>query len=376
MHVSLVLLGVTEDLALSTRNSKYTNGLSMMRMIFFNIGWMEHYQGITSTDPLDGGGKFPDENGYGYEIFNFLPFNGYMYGYVQPSGKGDYFDRTINIDNLDAPKNDFVDNVLSVWLASNPDKSGTRVIGWYKNSTVYRKYQPAPSGSNRTFKDPRSSFGYCVTAKAENCVCLPIEERTIRVSRMKKGGLGRSNVWFADAQEEITLNCRRDVEELVSRYQASEITQLSSIRQEMEQGDFFDPNTLEDARERVLTSIVRRQGQSQFRQQLLKAYIGKCAISGSNVEQALEAAHIISYRGPETNITSNGLLLRADLHTLFDLNLITIDPQTMKVLVAPKLMQTDCRAFYKKEITLPKDQKDRPDKIAIEKHYEQCKWTK
>lgn len=306
---------------------------------FFNIGWMEHYQGITSNDSLDGGGKFPDENGYGYEIFNFLLFDGYMYGYVQPSGKGDYFDRTINIDNLDAPKNDFVDDVLSVWLASSPDKSGTRVIGWYKNSTVYRKYQPAPSDSNRTFKDPRSSFGYCVTAKVENCVCLPLEERTIRVPRMVEGGgsLGRSNVWFADGQKEITLNCRRDVEELVSKYQTSEITQLSSIRQEMEQGDFFNTETLKDARERVLISIVRRQGQSQFRQQLLKAYKGKCAISGNDVEQALEAAHIIPYRGLETNTTSNGLLLRADLHTLFDLNLITIDPQTMKVLIAPKL---------------------------------------
>ncbi|MBW4515261.1 MAG: HNH endonuclease [Timaviella obliquedivisa GSE-PSE-MK23-08B] len=262
-----------------------------------------------------------------------------MYGYVQPSGKGDYFERTINIDNLDAPKHDVVNDVLSVWLASHPDKSGTRVIGWYKSSTVYRKHQPSPNGSNRTFKDSTSSFGYCVTAKAENCVCLPIEERTIRVPRMVKGGggLGRSNVWFADGQKEITLNCRKEVEELVLQYQTSEITQLSNIRQEMEQGDFFNTETLKDARERVLISIVRRQGQSQFRQQLLRVYKGKCAILGNDVEQALEAAHIIPYCGLETNTTSNGLLLRADLHTLFDLNLITIDPQTMKVLIAPKL---------------------------------------
>jgi predicted restriction endonuclease len=190
------------------------------------------------------------------------------------------------------------------------------------------------------------------------------------------GGLGRSNVWFADSQKEITLNCRKEVEQLVSQYQNPEITQLSSTRQEIEQGDFFNPSTLEDARQRVLASIVRRQGQSQFRQQLLKAYKGKCAISGNDVEQALEAAHIIPYRGLETNTTSNGLLLRADLHTLFDLNLITVDPQTMKVLVAPKLMQTQCRAFSKKEITLPESENDRPDKTAIEKHYAQCEWIK
>ena len=125
-----------------------------------------------------------------------------------------------------------------------------------------------------------------------------------------------------------------------------------------------------------LTSIVRRQGQSQFRQQLLKAHKGKCAISGNDVEQALEAAHIIPYLGLETNTTSNGLLLRADLHTLFDLNLITTDPQTMKVLVAPKLMQTQCRAFSKKEITLPESENDRPNRTAIEHHYAHREWTK
>jgi predicted restriction endonuclease len=138
---------------------------------------------------------------------------------------------------------------------------------------------------------------------------------------------------------------------------------------------FLDINNLEDARERVLTSIVRRQGQPQFRQQLLKVYKGKCVISDCDVEQALEAAHIIPYLGLHTNTTSNGLLLRADLHTLFDLHLITIDPETMKVLVAPKLMKTSGRAFYKKRITLPDNPADRPDKNSIEKHYRKCRWT-
>lgn len=349
--------------------------LSMMKMIFFNIGWMKHYQGITAEDSLNGGGKFTSENEYGHEIFNFLPLNDHMYGYVQPTGQGDYFSRTINIDNLGASKQASVNDVLSVWVAKNPEKGGTWVVGWYKTSTVYREHQQAPTNSNRIFKDPKVSFGYYAVAKVENCVCLPIEERTIQVPR-GKGSMGQSNVWFADSQKEIALNCCREVEKLVSQYQNSEITRLDSIRQEIGQGDFFDPDTLEDARERVLTSIVRRQGQSQFRQQLLKVYKGKCAISGNDVEQALEAAHITSYRGPETNTTSNGLLLRADLHTLFDLNLITIDPQTMKVLVAPKLMQTQCRAFSKKEITLPESENDRPDKTAIEKHYAQCEWTK
>jgi hypothetical protein len=324
----------------------------MRKMIFFNIDWMNYYRGNTDKDPIE-----KDR----YEMWNFLPFNGRMYGYVQPVGKGDYFSRSIDIDKLGAPKQNSVDNVLSVWLASHL-KGGTWVIGWYENSTVYRKYQEAPIDSNRNSGDSEDQFGYWVTAKEEDCVCLPVDERTLQAPRGEKGGIGQSHVWYAPSQENITIEFREKVEKLISQYQASE--------------DFFDSDTLEDATERMLVSIVRRQGQTQFRERLIKAYKGKCAISGSDVEQALEAAHIIPYDGKKTNNTSNGLLLRADLHTLFDLKLITIDPSTMKVLISPELMKTSCQAFRQKKIMLPDDMNDQPDPEAIRNHYEKCTWRK
>jgi HNH endonuclease len=346
----------------------------MQKIIFFNIGWMKYYRGITEKDSLDKGGEFTSENGYGYEIFNFFPCDGRMYGYVQPSGRGDYNSRSINIDNLGAPKQNEVGNVVSVWLASHPEKGGTWVVGWYENSTVYRTYQQAPANCARSFRDPELRFGYWVTAKEEDCVCLPVDERTLQAPR-GKDGIGQSNVWYAQSQEKITVQFCEKVEQLVSRYRASEVVQLVNIRQQYDQ-DFSDANDLEDARKRVLTSIVRRQGQSRFRQKLLTAYKGRCAISGCDVEQALEAAHIIPYNGIQTNNTSNGLLLRADLHTLFDLKLITIDPIRMKVLVSPELMKTQGRAFWQKGLTLPTDIVDRPDTDALRSHYNSCTWTK
>jgi hypothetical protein len=48
----------------------------MEKVIFFNVGWMERYQGNPEQESIKGGGKFVDKNGYGYEMFNFLPFNG------------------------------------------------------------------------------------------------------------------------------------------------------------------------------------------------------------------------------------------------------------------------------------------------------------
>jgi len=54
-------------------------------------------------------------------------------------------------------------------------------------------------------------------------------------------------------------------------------------------------------------------------------------ITGCELEELLEAAHIAPYRNASHNDLSNGLLLRADIHTLFDLHLIQIDPVTLTV---------------------------------------------
>jgi hypothetical protein len=103
----------------------------------------------------------------------------------------------------------------------------------------------------------------------------------------------------------------------------------------------FNPTGLEDARERVAGEILKRRGQPGFRRKLLKLYGNKCAITGCGATEVLEACHIVPYLGPKTNHPSNGLILRADLHTLFDLDLITIEPESMKVAVAPSLRKSE-----------------------------------
>jgi hypothetical protein len=81
-----------------------------------------------------------------------------------------------------------------------------------------------------------------------------------------------------------------------------------------------------DARLRVVRQIVARQGQFAFRSALLEAYQGRCAVTGCDATAALEAAHLRPYRGPDSNTVTNGLLLRADIHTLLDLRLLAPDP--------------------------------------------------
>lgn len=120
---------------------------------------------------------------------------------------------------------------------------------------------------------------------------------------------------------------------------------------EVTQSPDFDPSAIEGGRERVAREIAIRRGQAAFRQRLIDAY-GCCAISGSKVGLALEAAHIVPYQGPGTNHLSNGLLLRSDLHTLFDFGLLSVDAASLTILVSSKLVDSEYAAFKGQPLNL------------------------
>lgn len=144
---------------------------------------------------------------------------------------------------------------------------------------------------------------------------------------------------------------------------------MDEIEQEEAEQGAFDPRDERDSRRRVLASIVRRRGQPQFRKKLLSLYAGRCAITGCTAEAALEAAHIMPYKGERTNVPSNGLLLRADVHTLFDLGLITID-SNWRVMVAEELGATEYADLDGQEIQLPS--RSRPNRKALTAHRERA----
>lgn len=156
---------------------------------------------------------------------------------------------------------------------------------------------------------------------------------------------------------------------------SQDVLEIQKAETQLEKEDYFKIETIEDARERSYTSIVRRRGQKAFREKLLTAYNNQCAITDCNAEQALEAAHIYPYKGDDTNQIWNGLILRSDIHTLFDLYLLTIDPEKKTVCLAPELQNTSYRELDCKEIRLPNDPKLHPYKEALNWHYKQCKWT-
>jgi putative restriction endonuclease len=136
--------------------------------------------------------------------------------------------------------------------------------------------------------------------------------------------------------------------------------------------DIFDTKDDTDLRQKQIVTVAVRRGQSSFRSGLLAAYNGNCCITGCDLVAALEAAHILPYRGKNSNHVQNGLLLRSDIHTLFDLGLIAIDKNN-SVILAPSVFSS---ATYKdlNGIKLAETAHPRlsPSKEALRKHRD---WT-
>ena len=101
-----------------------------------------------------------------------------------------------------------------------------------------------------------------------------------------------------------------------------------------------------DRRHFELTLIAKRRGQRPFRDSLLQRYHRRCLITGCTIAAILEAAHICPYRGEEDHHVTNGLLLRTDIHTLFDLNMIGIRPDDLTVVLSPSIAADNCYTDY------------------------------
>lgn len=119
---------------------------------------------------------------------------------------------------------------------------------------------------------------------------------------------------------------------------------------------------------RINRSIIERRGQAPFRRDLLAAYNGQCAVTGCAETNVLEAAHIVGVGNRGRYEIANGLLLRADWHTLFDLGLWAIHPRRLTVEVSPTLAE-EYRKLDGRPLREPIDSKYAPRPGALERRY-------
>lgn len=168
-----------------------------------------------------------------------------------------------------------------------------------------------------------------------------------------------------DTREEIGLRIWSKVENLLATY--------LHIREE----DIGKSQLLLEAtespryRESVLSKV--RLGQGAFRVLITDAYERKCSITGEKTLPVLEAAHIKPYAVSGPHFISNGLLMRSDMHKLFDSGYITVTTD-FKIEVSQRIKEEfqngkEYYQFHGKSLNvLPNRELDKPNQTYLDWH--------
>lgn len=135
--------------------------------------------------------------------------------------------------------------------------------------------------------------------------------------------------------------------------------------------------TEEQARYGAPRTVLPRLGQGAFRIEVTDAYTRRCAITGEKTLPALEAAHIQPYAENGPHNVSNGLLLRSDLHNLFDQGYLTVTLDH-RVEVSRRIREEfqNGRHYYalhgQKLEVLPASTAFQPSRVHLEWHQTNC----
>ncbi len=120
---------------------------------------------------------------------------------------------------------------------------------------------------------------------------------------------------------------------------------------------------------------ARRLGQRSFQAVVLSAYHRRCAVTGTRISPVLQAAHIRPVSDGGEHRLDNGLLLRSDVHTMFDRGYLAVDPDH-KLRVSSRL-RTDFgngEQYYARAgqpIELPDRRADQPGREFLEWHLDE-----
>lgn len=239
---------------------------------------------------------------------------------------------------------DVAEGVTIIWCAGDMrDANKVRVVGWYTNATVFnseQKFEKELAPKDRhlfPFHD-----GFNVSAAQRDCTLLPVNERPLL--REVPGGSARSR-WYAQSK-----NWYGDESKNLENFLKRAIALDPKIIKAREAGGKRTPIS----RKQILQTVRDRQGQKEFRDALLVAYADRCAISNYFTTDLLDACHIYpATHDDATNGLENGLLLRTDLHTLFDLYLLSINPRTRTVWISPQVKDTAYRALHGEKLRRP-----------------------
>lgn len=215
-------------------------------------------------------------------------------------------------------------------LKQGEEPRGIIAAGWVTSKEVYEAphYDPQRAAQGDTALRADVEF---------DRILNPAENAPLSVEDIREGALAAVYWSIPASGTELADDAARAIEDFWSVYleqiDGPGYLNAAEAADPALAGDFAPEEG--DWRVTVYRQIKARRGQQAFRDSLRERYGDQCMISGCGLMDVVEAAHIKPYRGDGDNHPANGLLLRADVHTLFDLDLIGVEPGTLVVRVHP-----------------------------------------
>jgi hypothetical protein len=148
------------------------------RLVVARVGWCSKYDGSPDDEPRKGGDW--NREHIGSEHRNFLPYNGKLYGWVQPPGA------SLNLGRVGAVPDDARElaDVCVAWIATR-DGIGQVLVGWYRHAKMYATH------------DQHGKRGvYNFIAKSRDGTLLHPDDRRLQIPK-GAGGTGQANICYA-----------------------------------------------------------------------------------------------------------------------------------------------------------------------------------
>jgi hypothetical protein len=235
----------------------------------------------------------------------------------------------------------------------------------FKSFRQGREYKIRVVQEKRIFIDRISGGKTAVLTKGKVCKAIEILKKSKRIA---KGELIHSVV------RETMLICLHPEIKWDSNTNELFWDNNMQIQNSLDLAIKFVGNASDDDLEKITVEINKRRNQSKFRKALLNLYNHKCAITSTGPDIVLQAAHIISHAKSGINSNENGILLRSDLHVLFDNDLLLIHPINLTIHIHPSLRLTHYFKYDGKNLLQRKD-KSKPNLAYLKEKWINSTWA-
>lgn len=118
-------------------------------------------------------------------------------------------------------------------------------------------------------------------------------------------------------------------------------------------GDAEPQSNVPDVPKWATRNVRLRRGQFKLRQKLFIYHKSRCAITECSIQPLLDACHIYPFADSNNCEAKNGILLRSDIHDLFDAHLLTIGIESRTIYIHSSVIDTTYRAYHGQQIVCP-----------------------